>query len=90
MRSSRVVARFDLCGWVRFPGSSKVQAAEAARQDWQGWPSSHLILLRRQRSHARDSLNRRSLGGGAGLCSMVSSVVVVEFGGDASAMGSSG
>ena len=41
---------FDLCGWVLFPGSSKVHAELDVRHDWHGWPSSHLIL-RRLHSH---------------------------------------
>ena len=37
---------FDLCGWVLFPGSSKVHAELELRHDWQGWPSSHLMRRR--------------------------------------------
>jgi hypothetical protein len=58
--SSRVAVRFDLWGCVRFPGSSKVHGEFAVKHAWQGCPSSHLIRLRRQRSHALLSLNLRS------------------------------
>lgn len=36
----------DLCGWDLFPGSSNVHGEFEVRHDWQGWPSSHFILLR--------------------------------------------
>lgn len=36
----------DLCGWLRFPGSSKVQGDVADIHAWQGWPSSHFMRRR--------------------------------------------
>ena len=42
----RMGTHLDLCGCVRLPGSSKVQAEFDVRHDWHGWPSSHLIRRR--------------------------------------------
>ena len=52
----KLETHLDLCGCVRFPGSSKVHAELDVRQDWQGWPSSHLMrrrLRRGRQQHGR-------------------------------------
>lgn len=55
MQCNEQMTHFDLCGWVLFPGSSNVHGEFDVRHDWQGWPSSHLILRRLSPSVSPDA-----------------------------------